>query len=553
MIKKGMRFTWRNGLLFVLAAGGFFTAKTPFRMTLPFVLAAGGFFTAKTPFRMTLPFVLAAGGFFTAKTPFRMTLLVVLAAGLLLQAGCGGTNACERRANDTAEKLLECVTADGVFDHLEALQAIADEHDGNRGAGTPGYEASVDYVVGTLEAAGYAVERQAFDVSLKPPPTLQQTAPAELDFQARIISGAGAGKVSGPVIGVDLALGAEPWPADPAGGSSGCETADFANRDFSGAQDIALVQWGGCLMSKKALNAQEAGAEAVIILVKDYVNYHLGQPVGKVSLLLDGSPSQVTIPVVGVRFPEDTGLARAGVEAVVEVPTPFSARQENVLAELPGSAGGKVVMLGAHLDSAHSGPGISDNGSGSAAVLETAVQMAKVKPLHTVRFAWWGAEEQWIVGSRAYVESLSPQALDEILVYMNFDMIASPNYGYMIYGKGGEEGELGFEEMAGPFEAYYDGLSLPYKHLWGEVTTDHTSFSEAGVPAVGVFAGASEIKLSEDAALWGGEAGQAFDPCYHLACDTTDNINLEALDVNADAVALAALMLAMDSAAQTGP
>ena len=324
---------------------------------------------------------------------WRSGLLFLLAAGFLLQAGCGNPTLVSGGPNDTAETLLECVTADGVFEHLQALQLIANENGGNRGAGTPGYDASVEYVVQTLEAAGYVVERHDFEVTLEPPPLLQQTAPAAMSHRAGTISGAGNGKVSGPVTAVDLALGEAPWPADPSASSSGCETADFADLDFSGAHDIALLQGGGCLLSKKVLYAQEAGAEAVIALIDDYVNFNMDQPVGNVTLLLDGRPSNVTIPVVGARYPESIGLAKAGVEATVEVPVPRVVRQENVLAELPGSAGGKVVMLGAHLDSVHTGPGISDNGSGSAAVLETAVQMAKVKPLNTIRFAWWGGEE----------------------------------------------------------------------------------------------------------------------------------------------------------------
>ncbi len=90
-----------------------------------------------------------------------------------------------------------------------------------------------------------------------------------------------------------------------------------------------------------------------------------------------------------------------------------SATSYNVLAELPGTNTDNVVMAGAHLDSVNAGPGINDNGSGSAAILEVAVQMAKVKPTNTVRFAWWGAEESGLVGSTRYVQGLDEAELDK--------------------------------------------------------------------------------------------------------------------------------------------
>ena len=83
-------------------------------------------------------------------------------------------------------------------------------------------------------------------------------------------------------------------------------------------------------------------------------------------------------------------------------------------------------MAGAHLDSVQDGPGINDNGSGSAALLETAIQMAKVKPANTVRFAWWGAEESGLLGSEHYVAGLTEDEADAIALYLNFDMVALP-------------------------------------------------------------------------------------------------------------------------------
>ena len=105
----------------------------------------------------------------------------------------------------------------------------------------------------------------------------------------------------------------------------------------------------------------------------------------------------------------------------------------NVLAEKTGTNDDNVVMAGAHLDSVLAGPGINDNGSGSAAILEAAVQLAKLKPQNTLRFAWWGAEESGLVGSTNYVNGLSQAEKDRIALYLNFDMVGSPNYIFMTY------------------------------------------------------------------------------------------------------------------------
>ena len=104
-----------------------------------------------------------------------------------------------------------------------------------------------------------------------------------------------------------------------------------------------------------------------------------------------------------------------------------------MLAETSSGRADNVVMVGAHLDSVSRGPGINDNGSGSAAILEVAEAMRKVKPTNKVRFAWWGAEESGLVGSTNYVNGLSPAEQDKIALYLNFDMIGSPNFGRFVY------------------------------------------------------------------------------------------------------------------------
>lgn len=485
-----------------------------------------------------------------------LVVLAVLGAALpgLLNAQSAE---CDNRANNTSEKLLECVTVDGVREHQAALQAIADANGGTRAAGTPGYDASATYVADSLVAAGYEVELNGFPFTFIPPATLQQTAPVVANYETGQFTGSGSGAVSGSVIAVDLALGNADWPADPSTSSSGCEASDFAGLDFSGPGDIALMQRGTCFFSVKAANAEAAGAEAVIMMNQGNSPTRLGLIVGNAASLPDGSPSNLTAPLVGASFFDGVSLAQAGSAAFVQVDPPVLTTQYNVIAELPGDSA-NVVMAGAALDSVPASPGIQSNGSGSAAILEVAMRMAKVKPRNTVRFAWWGAEKSGLIGSTAYVNGLSPEEQEEIALYLNFDMIGSPNFVYFVYdgddsdGVGAGPGPEGSAQIEEFFERFYNDRGLPFKGTDFSGGSAYAPFITVGIPAGGLFTGAVGIKTVDEAATWGGTAGDQYDPCYHLACDTFDNISLEALDVNSDAAAAAILQFGMSTEAING-
>jgi Zn-dependent M28 family amino/carboxypeptidase len=418
---------------------------------------------------------------------------------------------CDERANNTQKKLQECVTVEGVREHQAALQAIADANGGIREAGTPGYDASVDYVVDVMAAAGWEVELHVFPFTFVPPATLQQTAPINANYETGAFSGSGFGTFAGPVFPVDLAL--DP----PRASTSGCEPSDFDGLDFSGPNDIALIQRGTCFFSVKAVNAEAAGAEAVIIFNQGNTSNRMGLIVANASQLPDGSPSNLTVPVVGASFANGVALSQAGSEAFVNVDPPEQRPQANVIAELPGK-GDNVVMVGAHLDSVQAGPGIQDNGSGSAAMLEVAEQMAKVKPRNTVRFAWWGAEESGLVGSTAYVNDLSQEEQDEIILYLNFDMIGSPNYVFHIYdgddsdGVGAGPGPEGSAQIEKFFEGFYEERGEPFKGTDFSGRSDYGPFIAVGIPAGGLFTGAEVVKTAEEAEIWGGTAGDQYGP-----------------------------------------
>ena len=246
-----------------------------------------------------------------------------------------------------------------------------------------------------------------------------------------------------------------------------------------------------------------------------------------------GNTFTLDVPVTGITQSLGAQLAatpglvlRLKTDALREPAT-----AENVLAESKGGNANNVVMAGAHLDSVSAGPGINDNGSGSAVILEVAEQMASVKTRNKVRFALWGAEEANLVGSTFYVGEPSEEEHAKIALYLNFDMVGSPNHVFFIYDGddsdvvGAPAGPPGSAEIEKTFERYFESQDLPYKGTDFTGRSDYGPFIATGIPSGGLFTGAEGIKTADEAAIWGGTAGVAYDPCYHQACDTFANIN----------------------------
>ncbi len=404
-------------------------------------------------------------------------------------------------------------------------------------SGTPGYDRSVDYAQQVLTNAGYRVTRQAFQfqtfVTLSPTVLERVSPPPAGPIPNNVLSYSGSGDVTASVTAL---------PAPPADATPGCEAGDFAGFP---AGTIALISRGGCTFATKAANAAAAGAVGVVIYnnAAGPVNGTLGN-----DFSLNIGVTSVT-QAVGQELAATPGLVlRLRADTFRGIATTY-----NLLAETKGGDPNNVVMVGAHLDSVNAGPGIQDNGSGSAAVLETAEQMAKVAPQNKVRFALWGAEESGLVGSTYYVNNLSLAERGRIALYLNFDMIASPNHVFFVYdgddsdAVGAGAGPAGSAQIEKTFEAFYNRRGIPFKGTDFSGRSDYGPFIAAGIPAGGLFTGAEGIKTAEEAAIWGGTAGQPYDPCYHLACDTYANTNNVAFDVNLDAVAFATLQFAMNT------
>jgi Zn-dependent M28 family amino/carboxypeptidase len=479
--------------------------------------------------------------------PNRRTRLVATSAAGLLSlaaplaaaapaAAAPAAPAAAGTACDTVVELMDCVTVEGVYEHLTALQAIADQNGGNRASGLPGHTASADYVEQRLEAAGYTVTRQPFDFAfyeLIGTPTFEQLSPDPTtyvygtDFQD--MSYSGSGDVTGTVVPVDV---------DSA--DSGCEASDFTAA-VSG--QVALIKRGACDFAVKAANAEAAGATAAII-------YNDGADPSREGLIGGTLGSPAGIPVLDTTFalgPQLSGTSVSiGIETVSETRS-----TENVIAELPGKANHDVIGVGAHLDSVPEGPGINDNGTGSAAILEVAENLAGARPENGIRFFWWGAEESGLIGSQYYVDSLSQGQVKKLGAYLNFDMLGSPNPARFVYDGDGST----FEAPAGYvtpesaaietlFESFYDSRGLAYEDTEFDGRSDYEAFADAGIPSGGLFSGAEDVMTEEQATRYGGTAGEPFDPCYHQACDDIHNLDLEFLEDNADAVAYATLTLA---------
>lgn len=477
----------------------------------------------------------------------------------------------------SADALLQAVTTAGITEHLAALDALASlnpDGEPTRAAGTDGYQRSVDYIAGRLRAAGYSPTIQPFDfVAFQQvsPSDFAQTAPSAVTYpefdttsQAdpdprafNTMDYSASGNVTAPVTAVDIQLGAGN------ASTSGCEPADYAGFPTG---NIALVQRGVCTFNQKVFNAQAVGASGVIIFNQGNTPARSDIFAGTLGAPTPTNPA-VGLPVFATAYgfgAELVDLAdnpggltlRMFANTLITPVTTF-----NILAETPGGDPDNVVMVGAHLDSVLAGPGINDNGSGSAAILEVAEALAElgVQPANKLRFAWWGAEEAGLVGSEYYVSEVLVESItaagdivrsdagEAVAMYLNFDMVGSPNFARFVYD--GDQSTFvapvvvpdGSAQIDQLFTGYFGSQGLASEGTEFNGRSDYQGFIDIGVPAGGLFTGAEGAKTAEQAVRYGGTAGQDYDACYHRACDTLLNVNLTALDQMSDAIAFAVL------------
>ena len=424
-----------------------------------------------------------------------------------------------------ARQLVRQVDGVNAMRHLVALQLIADAHGGNRAAGTPGYDASVHYVASLLRTAGFDVTTPAFDYEAFIVDAQRLTVGAA---EVPIVPMTYSPSTDADGISAPLAVVPE---SDP---TPGCEIGDYAGLPVAGA--IAVIRRGVCPFAQKQQVAADAGAAAALIS-----NNEPGPLNGTL-----GDSSAGRIPTAGISQADGDALAaQPGAAATLVLVTRVENRtSRNVIAQTRTGRPDNVVMAGAHLDSVPEGPGINDNGTGTAALLETALQLGSApRTTNAVRFAWWGAEEAGLLGSTAYVEQLAAERQLDIAMYLNFDMVGSPNAAYFVYDGddsdtiGAGPGPAGSAQIERTFADFHAFRGVPTEGTDFDGRSDYGPFIAVGIPAGGLFTGAEGIKTPEQAAKWGGTAGVAYDPCYHQACDKLSNPRLEPLDRNGDAIA----------------
>jgi Zn-dependent M28 family amino/carboxypeptidase len=513
---------------------------------------------------------------------------VVLAAALLAaMLAVGVAWAAPGKTKDptlgASAELRKAVEPAGILVHERNLARAARLSDpdedgiGTRASGNEGYDASADYVANKLEAAGYEVTRQEFefpyfDVLSE---SFSQTAPEVRDFEPYdgstgdydVMTYSGSGSVEdAPVVSTnDVVIPPSPEPSS----TSGCEPEDFepASED---EDQVALIQRGGCDFAVKAQNAEAAGYDAAIIFNEGQEDVPDDDRVGVVLGTL-GEPG-TGIPVIGISFALGEELYNAdGAKVSLDIQTiggeESDIRQtENVIADTPAGREDRTVVVGAHLDSVPEGPGINDNGSGTATILETALQMKKlgIEPHNRVRFAFWGAEEFGLLGSEYYVNDLvenDPEELDNIALNLNFDMLGSPNFVRFVYDGNGsatpddpdDAGPPGSEKIERVFNRYFAAKGLQTEPTAFDGRSDYGPFIAEDIPAGGLFSGAEGIKTAREQRIYGGTAGEPYDPCYHQPCDDMTNLSIKSLNQLSDGVAHATLTYANDREIFVGP
>lgn len=536
----------------------------------------------------------------------KKVLVVAMSAALLT-----GFAGCED-PRWVANKVSKAMKEKNLFDHLEALEAAAiPTPDGNsitRAAGTDGYANSADYIKQTLEEHGYEVTLQEFDfrswveldgttLSVNGQQLVhvrEATDDIPADYAAMSYSGSSDGAISADIAFVTPDFNFESPDYDD---TDGCEASDFDGVDVTGK--VAVIQRGGCTFDSKVVNAENAGAVGVIV-------FNQGNNDGRKSVVNGtlGSDSEATIPAFGARY--DLGkewydaLESGAITAALSVQTEDEVVvTENLLAETKAGDPDQIVMVGAHLDSVQEGPGIQDNGSGSAAILEYAIRLKQkmkrlpVEQKNKVRFAWWAAEEAGLVGSEyytgevfgAYYADAQAQIMEElgitdpseltdeqyeliearyleinpIKMYLNFDMIASPNYIYGVMdGDLSDTKDSPDNAYPGDFEppegtGHIEGLFNEFFNDNDETTvpqalskrSDYSGFADWGIAFGGLFTGAEKTKSAEEVEQFGGEVDVAYDKCYHQACDDVNNVNSVAMEMNSRALAYVATFYAM--------
>ncbi|CAK3849729.1 peptidase family M28 [Lecanosticta acicola] len=424
------------------------------------------------------------------------------------------------------EALQSKISGEKLLSRAKDLYTLAElsYHERNRPTreiGSAGHDATLQYIWATLAKLGnyYNISEQSL------PANLGEVYESRLVIADEVIKNASAMSLTPPTHENEPVRGILVLIKD-----NGCSPSDYP---VEVRGNIAFIERGRCSFGEKSKLAGRAGALAAVIFNNEAGTLH-----GTM-----GTPDPEHVATFGISAEEAKDILKelkdgATIDTIAYIDSTVQTIQTlNVVAQTVEGDPENCVMLGAHSDSVGEGPGINDDGSGTLSLLEVANHLTKFRVNNCVRFAWWAAEEEGLLGSNFYALSLSETENMKIRLFMDYDMMASPNFAYQIYNATNDEDPIGSQQLRDLYVDWYTEHELNYTFIPFDGRSDYDGFIRAGIPAGGIATGAEGIKSPEEAEVFGGKAGDWYDHCYHQLCDDVGNVNVTAWEVNTKLIA----------------
>ena len=421
----------------------------------------------------------------------------------------------------TSEALEATIKTEALLDRAKHLYKIAgrSKHAYNhrtRVIGSDGHLGTLKYIHDTLKSLGdyYTVSKQPFPAVSGAVFEYRLLLESDLPETAYPMSLTPPTKNKQPVEGELVLVGNE-----------GCDESDYPS---SVAGNIAFIKRGTCPFGTKSANAGKAGAIAAVVY--NYEDAPVGGTLGVPSpdhVATFGLSGGEAAPYLAKLKDSEKVSATAYIDAEVN-----TIKTNNIIAQTKYGDQDNCVMLGGHSDSVAEGPGVNDDGSGSVTVLEVAKQLSRFRVNNCVRFAWWSGEEEGLLGSDFYANTLSAEENKKIRLFMDYDMLASPNFAYQVYDARDKVNPAGSQALRDLYVDWYGKNGVNHTYIPFDGRSDYDGFIRNGIPAGGIATGAEGIKTKKEVAMFGGEDGVPYDVCYHQLCDNMSNLNLTAWELN---------------------
>ncbi|CAF1457791.1 unnamed protein product [Adineta steineri] len=495
------------------------------------------------------------------KTKIYIVLGIILFLIIITIALVASTLGIVVRQSKTETKNVECnegalvcsISSNDLMKHLQQLQNIADESNSTRAIHTKGFNQTFDYIYNYLKTnTNLKVQTEYFSYMkfiLNNTPMLSTNINGlEMNYTYGLkhdftyLRNSESSDFNTPFQVTSIP-------------NFGCDESDWLNATSSSSSlrdKIALIKRGNCTFTEKSLLAVKYGVVGLLI-------YNDGTTPNRYSPVSGRVDQNITFPALSISYQIASSLVNAiqnvATNVVVRIhisTTKYPEPVGNICAHTITGDATQTIVIGSHTDSVPEGPGINDDGSGTATNLVLATnldrlfQTSSYPPYkYRVKFCWWGAEEVGIVGSRYHVSqanysTIPGERISDYLVNLNYDMLGSPNFQMGIYDGHTANfsttppkaipGSIRLTEL---FRNWFIDQNLPYtiSELGGG--SDYASFLAAGIVISGLNSGISDIKTKEERDYYnrllgqgnGGVANAEYDPCYHQSCDSLANIN----------------------------